>query len=202
MTRNRPVPEFRARRLLLVGTGAIAAMNLPSWLTWLATSYRELEVRLVLTSSAERFVSRHALSVLMRGEVGVDRWPDEPRPEAAHVELAEWSDAIAVYPACMNYVSRLALGLADTPTLLALQCTAAPIGIAPSLPPGALDNPIFRAHLDTLASRPNVVIAPTVPARSATTGRSDAAGSSPLWTLLELIEGLRASLAAPSAEVV
>lgn len=205
MTKPRRVPELGAGRLLIVGTGAIAAMHLPSWLTWLTASYPKLQVRVVLTRSAERFVSRAALSVLIRGEVSPDRWPDEPGPDALHVRLAEWSEAIAVYPACLNYVSRLALGLADTPSLLALQCTAAPIGVAPSLPPGALANPTVRAHLDTLAERPNVVVAPTLPAISATTRRADAAGAPPLWALIELIERLRRSLAAdaaPPADVV
>ncbi|WP_223167471.1 flavoprotein [Nonomuraea sp. SYSU D8015] len=196
MTKPRRIPELGARRLLVVGTGAIAAMHLPSWLTWLTTSYPDLEVRVVLTPSAERFVSHEALSMLIRDEVTTDRWPAEPSTQALHVRLAEWSEAIAVYPACLNYVSRLALGLGDTPSLLALQCTAAPIGIAPSLPPGALNNPTFRAHLTTLAERPNVVVAPTLPAVSAATGRADAAGAPPLWALIELIERLRLDLAA------
>ncbi|GII90665.1 flavoprotein [Sinosporangium siamense] len=195
----RQVPEFGARRLLVVGSGAISVMQLPFWLTWLTSSYPELEVEVVLTRSAEQFVSSHALSVLVGRETISDRWPAEPQAQALHVRLTEWSDSVIVYPACMNFVSRLALGLADTPALLALQCTPSPIAVAPSLPPGALRNPTFTGHLKSLEERPNVVVAPTQAATSATTGRKDAAGAPPLWKVIELVEGLRRDLAAETA---
>ncbi|MDG4827768.1 flavoprotein [Solwaraspora sp. WMMD1047] len=190
-----PAPSFGARRLLLVGTGAISIVQLPFWLNWLKTSYPELAVQVVLTRSGERFVSRHAVSALTQLVPIDDRWPEEPQPDAIHVRLAEWSDAVVVYPACLNFISRLAVGLADTPALLALQCTTAAIGIAPSLPPGADQNPVVVENLKRLAERRNVVVAPTQPATSLTTGRRDAAGAAPLWTLIESVERLRVELA-------
>nr|MDT0661796.1 flavoprotein [Micromonospora sp. DSM 115978] len=190
-----PAPQFGARRLLIVGTGAISIIHLPFWLNWLKTSYPDLEVQVVLTRSGERFVSRHAVSALTQLAPIDDRWPEEPQTEAIHVRLAEWCDAVAVYPACLNFISRLAVGLADTPALLALQCTTAPIGIAPSLPPGADQNPTVIDNLKRLAERRNVVVAATQPATSLTTGRRDAAGAAPLWTLVESIERLRVALA-------
>ncbi|GAA3014373.1 flavoprotein [Streptosporangium longisporum] len=202
---GRRPPEFGGERLLVVGTGAIAVMYLPFWLNWLTTAYRDLEVQVVLTTSAERFVSGEALSVLVRREVVPDRWPEEARPDALHVRLTEWSDSVVVYPACVNFISRLALGLADTPALLTLQCTSAPIAVAPSLPPGALDNPILQRHLATLAERRNVVVSPVQAVPSLTTGRRDAAGAPPLSTLIAMLEELRVSLSgegSPAAEAV
>ncbi|MEU8039637.1 flavoprotein [Streptosporangium sp. NPDC049078] len=193
---DRRPPEFGGERLLVIGTGAIAAMYLPFWLNWLITAYRDLEVQVVLTPSAERFVSGEALSVLVRREVVRDRWPEEARPDALHVRLTEWSDSVIVYPACVNFISRLALGLADTPALLSLQCTSAPIALAPSLPPGALDNPTLQGHLRTLSERRNVVVAPVRATRSLSTGRQDAAGAPPLSTMIGLLERLRGSLSA------
>jgi len=193
-TGRRP-PAFGGERLLVIGTGAIAAMYLPFWLNWLTTAYRTLEVQVVLTSSAERFVSAQALSVLVRKEVIPDRWPEETRPDALHVRLTEWSDSVVVYPACVNFISRLALGLADTPALLTLQCTSAPIAVAPSLPPGAMDNPTLQRHLATLAERRNVVVSPVQAVTSLSTGRRDAAGAPPLSTLIGMLEELRGSLA-------
>ncbi|MFF3444685.1 flavoprotein [Streptosporangium sp. NPDC002721] len=193
---GRRPPEFGGERLLVVGTGAIAAMYLPFWLNWLTTAYKDLQVQVVLTASAERFVSGEALSVLVRREVVRDRWPEEVRPDALHVRLTEWSDSVVVYPACLNFISRLALGLADTPALLTLQCTSAPVAVAPSLPPGAMDNPTLLGHLRTLAERRNVVVAPVQATRSLTTGRQDAAGAPPLPTLIGLLEERRRSLSA------
>ncbi|WP_143343166.1 flavoprotein, partial [Crossiella equi] len=144
-----------------------------------------------LTTSAARFVSPHAVAQLTGAPPLPDRWPEDPVPGAPHVELARWCDTAVVFPACLHFLSRLALGLADTPALLALHCLTAPIGLAPSLPPGADRNPIVRDNLARLADRENVVVAPTTPARSLTTGHKDAAGSCPLWTLLELVEARR-----------
>lgn len=191
-------PDFTGRRLLLIGSGAVAAMHLPFWLNWISANYPDVETQVVLTPSAERFVTLESVTLLTKREAVRDRWPDGAEVGALHIRLLEWADTAVVYPACLNYLSRLALGLADSPSLLALQCAAdIPIGIAPSLPPGASQNPVLAAHLRTLADRPNVVVAPTVPSPSLTTGRTDAAGAAAVWTVLELVERRRKELLDP-----
>ncbi len=188
------VPHLGVGRLLLVGTGAVHVALLPTWANWLRTSYPSLEVRMVVTRSAERFVSRAALSAISGNEVLLDAWSEEPTDGALHVELAAWADAVAVYPATMNFVSRFALGITDTPVLLAIQCTRAPIAVAPALPPGAEDGDVLRERLTTLAARRNVAVIPTVPGRSVTTGREDGASPPPLPVVLERLERTRAKL--------
>lgn len=188
---GKAAPRFGAERLLVVATGAVNAMHLPFWLNWVSANYPALNVRVVLTRSAQQFVSPHSISLLTRNEVLTDVWTGEPAVTAPHVDLVEWADAVAVFPASLNFVGRLAAGLGDTPALLALQICRAPVGIAPSLPPGAEDNPLVRDNLRRLTDRPNVAVAPTRPSRSLTTGERDAAGSVPLWDLLPLIEELR-----------
>lgn len=178
--------------MLLVGTGAVSVAFLPFWLNWLRLNLPGVELRLVLTRSAEAFVSPAAMGAISGREVVRDAWPSGPAPHALHVEFAEWADTIVVYPATLHYVSRLALGMADTPTLLALQCTQVPVGVAPALPPGAEHHPTYRTHLAALEQRENVVVAPPHAGRSATTGRHDAAVSAPLSTVLELVESHRA----------
>jgi len=177
-------------RLLLVATGGLTVSLLPTWAVWLREHHPDLTVRLVLTRTAERMVSRTALAALVPGGVDEDVWVDG-RPTALHVELAQYAEAVAVFPATLHTVARLALGLADTPAMLALQITTATIGIAPAFPPGAQHNPIVTGHLDTLAARPNVVVAPLRPAPSAATGRADATGNGSLPELLSLIEDHR-----------
>ncbi|MET7934797.1 flavoprotein [Streptomyces sp. NPDC005322] len=188
------VPRLGAERLLLVGTGAVHVALLPTWANWLRASYPSLDVRMVVTRSAERFVSRAALSAISGSEVLLDAWPEGPAAGALHVELVEWADAVAVYPATMNFVSRFALGITDTPVLLALQCTRAPIAVAPALPPGGQDSEVLREHLATLEARRNVAVIPTVPGRSVTTGREDGASPPPLPVVLERLERTRVKL--------
>lgn len=188
------IPRFGADRLLLVCTGAVHVALLPTWATWLRASYPALDVRTVITRSAERFVSRAALTAIGGGEVLLDAWPDGPQPGALHVELAEWADAVAVYPATMNFVSRFALGITDTPVTLALQCTRAPVAIAPALPPGGQDSDAYKGHLATLETRGSVTLVPPVPGRSVTTGREDGAAPPPLPVVLDRLERKRAEL--------
>ncbi|MFF6998235.1 flavoprotein [Streptomyces sp. NPDC008313] len=183
-------PASAPSRLLLFGTGALSVAFLPFWLNWLRVTRPATEVRLAVTRSAERFVSRAALGAILGSEVLLDVWPgtaDPSVPPVDHVELAQWPDAVAVHPAGLHFIGRFAQGLADTPVLMALQCTRAVIGIAPALPPGAEAGPAYRGHLRTLEGYDNVTVAPPHPGRSASTGRDDASAAAPLPALLDLM---------------
>ncbi|MET9259515.1 flavoprotein [Amycolatopsis sp. NPDC004079] len=175
-------------RMLLVGSGALSASFLPYWINWIDAVLPTVSLKVVLTRSAKKFVSEHAISALSRTDVIVDEWPGQPSREASHVTLANWADVVAVYPATLSFISRFALGLGDSPTLLALQCTKAAIGIAPALPPGAVNNPVVAAHLRSFADRPQVVVSPTEAAVSATTGELDGGSVGPLSDLVGLLE--------------
>ncbi|MFD8491820.1 flavoprotein [Amycolatopsis sp. NPDC059657] len=188
-------PAFGARKLLMVITGAIQSVHLPYWLTWLRSGYPDLEIRAIVTRSALRFTTKQAVSALTSNEVYVDEWPDDAAPTALHVDLGEWADAIAVYPASLHYLSRAATGLADSPSMVIVHAASIPIGFAPSLPPGVEDNPVHQRNLKLLGERSNVVISATQRATSVTTGRSDARGAAPLPVLLRDIEEMRAELA-------
>ncbi|MCO1580502.1 phosphopantothenoylcysteine decarboxylase [Crossiella sp. SN42] len=165
---------LRFSRLLFVGTGAASAAFLPFWLNWLQLTHPGLDTQVVLTRSAQRFVTRDALSACTRQPVLEDSWPDGPSRSARHVELAEWAEAIAVYPATLHFTARLALGLADSPALLAAQCGDAPIALAPALPPGGAASAAYSSHRETLRQRDNLVLVPPQPGLSRTTGRQDA----------------------------
>ncbi|MFJ9539122.1 flavoprotein [Streptomyces sp. NPDC101225] len=183
-------PEWAPSRLLLFGTGALSVAFLPFWLNWLRVTRPRTEVRLAVTRTAERFVSRTALGAILGSEVLLDVWPgtgDPSAPHVDHVELAQWADAVAVHPAGLHFIGRFAQGLADTPVLMALHCTRAVIGIAPALPPGAEAGPAYRGHLKALQRHDNVAVASPHPGRSASTGRDDASAAAPLPALLDLI---------------
>lgn len=189
-------PIFLGRRLLIVGTGAFGVSMLPSWLPWLNLSHPELEVRCVLTASAERLVSRQAVSAVLGRTAEVDRWSDRPEPGAPHVEYSTWPDGIAIYPATFHFLSRLATGLADTPALLAAQCTTAVVGVAPSIPPGADRSPAYLRHVRALDLLDNVVVAPPVTGFSVHLRSHQIGAAGPLWDLLQLMEKRRVELGA------
>ncbi|MFF8646407.1 flavoprotein [Streptomyces sp. NPDC015345] len=189
------VPALNIERLLVVTAGSAAAAMMPYWAEWLRLSYPELDIKMVLTHSAQRFVTQQALAGRLHrnGEVMLDEWP-EHEATARHVELAEWAQAVVVYPATFHFLARLALGLADSPSLLACHCTAVPVVVAPALPPGGLESTVFQSHWATLAARPNVVLVPPGPGVSLTTGRSEAWVPPLLPEVISLLERRRAEL--------
>ncbi|MEU9924773.1 flavoprotein [Streptomyces griseoluteus] len=200
-----PVPSTQAPalnidRLLVVTAGSAFATGMPYWADWLRLSYPELEIKLVLTRTAQRFVTRQALAGRLHrhGEVLVDEWPED-EVTARHVELATWAQAVVVYPATFHFTARLALGLADSPALLACHCTRAPVAVAPALPPGGLESAAFQAHWAVLADRPNIVLVPPHPGVSLTTGRPDAWVPPLLPEVIGMLEHRRAELETASA---
>lgn len=185
-------PAFHAKRLLYITTGGIQAMLLPTWMSWLRTQYPDTEVHSVLTPSARRFVGTTAVAAAGgRGLPTTDAWPEEP-DRALHVDLASWPDAVLVHPATMHFVARFSLGLADTPALLALQCTRAPIVICPSLPPGGHLNAAYQRHILELSERDNVTVLPPVNGVSITTGEEGIGTAAYLPHAIAALEDLRA----------
>ncbi|MFG2287108.1 flavoprotein [Streptomyces sp. NPDC048595] len=194
-----PGPELDFNRLLVVVTGSAYAWSTPYWLEWLRLHCPELEVRVVLTRSAKRFVTPQAVGARVGGAVSTDVWPDD-EATARHVEWAEWADAILVYPATLHFMGRLALGLADSPALLAAQCSRETIAVAPALPPGAMEGAAVRQHWAALSARPNTVLVPPIAGRSLTTGREDAWVPPPFPEALRLIVEHRAASSGPAAD--
>ncbi|MGW5126339.1 flavoprotein [Streptomyces sp. NPDC004069] len=186
-----PAPEFHAERLLYIAAGGIQTMLLPNWLSWLRTHYPDTEVRTVLTPAAHRFVGSTAVAAVGGGGLpAIDAWPEVP-DRALHVELASWPDAVLVHPATMHFVARLALGLADTPALLALQCTRAPVVVCPALPPDGHLNPAYRKHVLELSERDNFTVLPPVQGVSVTTGEQGIGTAAQLPHAINALEDLR-----------
>lgn len=74
-------PDFTLRRLLLFVTGSINAALVPHWLTWLRHLHPDLVTSLVVTRSAERFVTLEALRAITTGRVWRDSWDEDlPNP--------------------------------------------------------------------------------------------------------------------------
>ncbi|MEU7716964.1 flavoprotein [Streptomyces tibetensis] len=194
------VEPLGTRRLLVIGTGSVTAAHLPFWASWLKIGHPGTEVRYVLTGAAGRFVTREALTAIGGCDVQADRWPDEPEPRARHVDLAQWPDTVVVFPATLNYLARLALGLGDSPSLLALQCTRAAIALAPALPPGGAQSAAYAEHTARLRARRNVVVVTPHPGRSTTSGKRDAWAPAPFPDVLSAADRLRTALDEPAVD--
>ncbi|WP_306370083.1 flavoprotein [Nocardiopsis sp. CC223A] len=190
--------DLGVSRILIVATGSMAVTDMPSWLRWLRRSFPQLEVRVVLTRSAQRFVTTTAFLHSTSHKVIVDAWEDEP-DRALHVNLASWAEAILIYPATLNYLARLALGMADSPSLLATQCTEAPVIVAPALPPGGVRSAAYRTHVEALSKRPNTAVVQSSTRSGAPAGK-DHEVLVPMLTVLETLLSQRDAMASGKQE--
>ncbi|WP_405778317.1 flavoprotein [Streptomyces sp. NBC_00859] len=181
--------SLRSDRLLVVATGSIMVAHLPTQLTWVRHQQPSLEIQVVLTRAAGQFVSKEALHMISGRPVLDDAWePGADTSGARHVEWSRWAQLAVVWPATMHYTARLALGLADSPSLLALHCTSAPIGVAPSLPPGGWESPAMSGHVAALDARPGVKVIPPKPGMSVTTKKMDGWLCPPLSSVLRELD--------------
>jgi phosphopantothenoylcysteine synthetase/decarboxylase len=105
------------RRVLGV-TGSIAAhkaADLASLLT-----KRGCDVRVVMTSDAQRFITPLPFKTLSRHPVVTDLYDEEEGWKPTHVQLADEADLLLIAPATANTIAKLAHGIADD----ALTCIA------------------------------------------------------------------------------
>jgi phosphopantothenoylcysteine decarboxylase/phosphopantothenate--cysteine ligase len=172
-------------RLLVVITGSINASFAPQWAAWLRSLRPRLDLRIVVTRSAERFVTRSGISVIADTSAILDAWDNGAHPGSLHTALAEWAQAAIIYPATFHYLARLSLGLADTPSLLAIQCMQVPVIVAPALPPGGWESPAVAEHLRRLSDRPNVSVIAPLSGFSFATGGQNGHHPPPFWQILD-----------------
>ncbi|MEU2030512.1 flavoprotein [Nocardia amamiensis] len=185
-------PDLRVAKLLFVVSGSVQAASAPAWLLWLRSTYKNIQVRVVVTRTALRFVTMEALSAVGQCDVQIDAWSDDSG-HALHVELATWAEAIIVHPATMDFIARYAVGLGNSPALLAMQCTDASIVVCPAVPPGAEHNPALRRNISELSARENVVVMPCLPGVSLSSNTPGIGAVAMLPYAVKALEELRFS---------
>jgi hypothetical protein len=108
------------QRVLLGVSGGIAAYKACELVRRLRE--HDVEVRVVLTANAERFVGALTFQALSGQPVRNSLWDAAAEAAMGHIELARWADVVLVAPASANTLARLAHGLADD--LLGTLCLA------------------------------------------------------------------------------
>lgn len=139
-------------------TGGIAAYKTPD----LVRRLREhgAEVQIVMTSSAEEFVTQTALQAVAGRPIRSNLWDKEAEASMSHIELARWADVVLIAPATAEIMARLASGAAaDLLTTLCL-ATEAPLAIAPAMNHVMWANPAVQANRKTLEERGVHILGP------------------------------------------
>src|SRR5437870_12690477 len=98
--------QLANKKILLGVTGSIAADKAVLLLREL--NERGADVAVVMTPSAQRFVTPLTFQVLSRQPVHTDLF--EPRKEILHLTLAEEADLLLIAPATAHFIARAAHG--------------------------------------------------------------------------------------------
>ena len=138
-------------KILLGITGGIAVYKSAELLRLLKTSGHD--VRVVMTKSAEAFVTPLTFQALSGQRVYTDIFDLRSEKAMDHIELARWADIILIAPATADFIARLVHGRADD--LLATLClaTQSTIAIAPAMNQQMWLNPATQGNIKTLQQR-------------------------------------------------
>lgn len=114
---------------------------------------RGFDVRVVMSQSAQEFITPLTLQALSGHPVASSLL--DPAAEAAmgHIELARWADLVIIAPATANLLARINAGMADELITTTCLATEAPIALCPAMNQQMYRNVATQTNLTSLASR-------------------------------------------------
>lgn len=139
-------------------TGGIAAYKACELLRLLQK--QGIDVYVVMTKNACRFVAPLTFETLSGHPVAVDTFERPATWEVEHIALAKRADLFLIAPATANIIAKMACGIADDMLSTTVLATRAPVMIAPAMNTGMWDNAATQENLQKLVSRGVHVVAP------------------------------------------
>ncbi len=154
------------KTVLLGITGSIAAYKSTQLLRTIQSSGASLgcavDVQVVMTRTAHRFVAPLPLQILSRRPVYTDMFDASASADIAHLRLSQGVDLILIAPATANFIAKMAMGMADDLLSTLILSASAQIVLAPAMDLGMWDHPTVRKNIFTLRERGVQVIEPEV----------------------------------------
>ena len=145
---------LKGKKILVGITGSIAAYKTIYLVRLLIKA--GAEVKVVMTPSANDFVSTLTLSTLSKNPVLVDLFDEQSW--ANHVMLGRWAEAMVIAPLSCNTLAKMAHGLCDNLLLAVYLSAACPIAVAPAMDEDMWHHAATKANLKKIESFDNKVI--------------------------------------------
>lgn len=132
-----------------------------------ALQSKALDVHVVMTESAARFIQPLTFAALTGHKVITGLWGtehNEPNVDSAieHIAVAQSTDLLVVVPATADLLARFAHGLADDFLTTLYLATPAPVVVAPAMNSQMWEHPATQANLRILAERKVRIVPPGV----------------------------------------
>jgi phosphopantothenoylcysteine decarboxylase/phosphopantothenate--cysteine ligase len=121
---------------------------------------RGVDVHVVMTAAATRFVGPMTFEALSRHEVFHDQWALGANGEIRHISLADDAELLLVAPATANSLGKFARGIADDALSTLYLATRAPVVVAPAMNVNMFEHPALQENLATLRARGVGIVEP------------------------------------------
>lgn len=131
-----------------------------------ALQRQALEVHVVMTEAACRFVQPLTFASLTGHKVITGLWDESGSSEGAydssieHISEAQWAEALVIAPATANILAKFAHGIADDFLTTMYLATTAPVLVAPAMNVNMWEHPATQANLEILRERGVRVVEP------------------------------------------
>jgi phosphopantothenoylcysteine decarboxylase/phosphopantothenate--cysteine ligase len=153
---------LRGKHILVGVTGGIAAYKV----CYLVRDLRKagVDVKVVMTEAAARFVTPLTFSALSGHDVVSDLWTHHQSTGSdigtQHIALANWADAFVIAPASANTIAKLTYGLSDNLLTIVALASRCPIILAPTMDADMYLNPVTQQNITKLQERGYVIVPP------------------------------------------
>lgn len=148
---------LRNKNILIGITGGIAAYKICELVRLFRRN--DVNVKVVLTPSAQEFVTELTLDTLSQDKVYTEQFNvTDKKPE--HISLCDWADLFVIAPASANTIGKLANGICDN-LLTSLACAfQKPILLAPAMNTGMWENIFVKDNIQRLKKAKYHIIEP------------------------------------------
>lgn len=149
---------FTGKKILIGISGGIAAYKT----CYLIRSIRKQggEVRVILTSAGEKFITPVTLEGLANQPVATDTFDSSVYGPFPHIDLPKWADCFLVAPATSNILAKTAHGISDDLLSTAITAHKERVIFAPAMNDGMWDNPATQKNLEQIREFGHKIILP------------------------------------------
>lgn len=150
--------DFMNKKILLGISGGVAAYKS----TYLVRELTRLgaTVKVVMTQSAQQFITPLQLQALSGNEVRTDLFDLEAERAMGHIELARWADFLVIAPASANCLAKMAQGIADDLLSTIHLVAEVPVIVCPAMNRSMWAHAATRANCALLKSRGVLFVGP------------------------------------------
>lgn len=148
------------KKIIVGVTGGIAAYKSCELVRRLISLNAEVVV--IMTASAQKFITPLTFESLSLNEVITDMFPPDKFVSTRHIDLAQWPDLFVIAPATANIIGKIRGGIADDMLSTVLISTIKPVLICPAMNVKMYENPIVQENIKYLAKHGYKFLGPEV----------------------------------------